>query len=412
MVNKIECCRVCKNSNLIPVLDLGEQYLTGTFPKTKDLSLTKGPLRLVMCHGKDDCCGLLQLEHSYDTGEMYGENYGYRSGINPTMVSHLHSKVKKILSIVDLRKSDLVVDIGSNDGTTLGFYPDNLELVGVDPTAGKFKKYYKPHVNFHADFFSSDYIENEYSKKAKVITSFSMLYDLEDPMSFVGQIAQILDNDGIWVFEQSYLPLMLKQNSFDTVCHEHIEYYGLHQIKWILEKSGLKILDVELNDVNGGSFSVVACLVECNNYVCSKSVNDYLEDEAKSGLMGLEPYEEFARNAERVRLDMRNFVDKSKSEGKKIYALGASTKGNVFLQYCNITGDEVEAIGEVNSEKFGCFTPGSWIKIMDEDQILASNPDYLIILPWHFRDFFLNTPKFKGHTLVFQLPELEILKIL
>ncbi len=411
MVKKIERCRVCKNSNLIPVLDLGEQYLTGTFPKIKDLLLTKGPLRLVKCHGEDDCCGLLQLEHSYDADEMYGENYGYRSGLNSSMVNHLHNKVEKILSIINLKENDLVIDIGSNDGTTLGFYPDSLTLIGVDPTANKFKEFYKPHVNFHADFFSSNLIKNNYSKKAKVITSFSMLYDLEDPMSFVKQISQILAHDGIWVFEQSYLPLMLRQNSFDTVCHEHIEYYGLHQIKWILEKSGLKILDVELNDINGGSFSVTACLEDCDTYVRSKNVDDYLEDEVKSGLMGIEPYKEFARSTEQALLNMRNFIDNNISEGKKIYALGASTKGNVFLQYCGITDDEVEAIGEVNPEKFGCFSPGSWIKIMDENEVLASNPDYLIVLPWHFRNFFLDSPKFKGHTLVFPLPELEIIKV-
>jgi len=295
VIKKIECCRVCKNTNLVSVLDLGEQFLTGTFPEIKDLSLTKGPLRLVKCHGESDCCGLLQLEHSYDADEMYGENYGYRSGLNSSMVSHLNAKVNRILDIVNLKSDDLVIDIGSNDGTTLGFYPDDLTLVGVDPTAGKFKKHYKSHVNFHADFFSSNLIESKYSKKAKVVTSFSMLYDLENPVSFVKQISKILDYDGIWVFEQSYLPLMLEKNSYDTVCHEHIEYYGLYQIQWILRKVGLKILDVELNDINGGSFSVTACLDSCNSYAPSQSVNDCLKNEIKEGLDGLRPYEEFAK---------------------------------------------------------------------------------------------------------------------
>jgi len=411
MIKKIECCRVCKNTNLVSVLDLGEQFLTGTFPEIKDLSLTKGPLRLVKCHGESDCCGLLQLEHSYDADEMYGENYGYRSGLNSSMVSHLNAKVNRILDIVNLKSDDLVIDIGSNDGTTLGFYPDDLTLVGVDPTAGKFKKHYKSHVNFHADFFSSNLIESKYSKKAKVVTSFSMLYDLENPVSFVKQISKILDYDGIWVFEQSYLPLMLEKNSYDTVCHEHIEYYGLYQIQWILRKVGLKVLDVELNDINGGSFSVTACLDSCNSYAPSQSVNDCLKNEIKEGLDGLRPYEEFAKNTKKSRLNLRGFIDKNIEKGKKIYALGASTKGNVILQYCNTNDQDIKGIGEVNPEKFGCFSPGSWVKIMDEDKVLASNPDYLIVLPWHFRNFFLNSPKFKGHTLVFPLPELEIIKV-
>ncbi len=411
MAKKIECCRVCKNTNLVLVLDLGEQYLTGTFPKRKDLSLTKGPLRLVKCHGKNDCCGLLQLEHSYDTGEMYGDNYGYRSGLNSSMVNHLNDKVNKILDMVNLENDDLVVDIGSNDGTTLGFYPDNLILVGIDPTANKFKKYYKSHIKIHANFFSSNLIEDKYSKKAKVITSFSMFYDLEDPVDFARHISKVLDHNGIWIFEQSYLPLMLKKNSYDTVCHEHIEYYGLSQIQWIFNKSGLKVLDVEFNNINGGSFSVTACLDSCDNYTPSKNVYECLKSEIKEGLSDLKPYQDFAKNTKQSYFELRQFIDKNTERGKKIFALGASTKGNVILQYCNINNQDVKGIGEINLEKLDCFSPGSWIKIMNEDDVLASNPDYLIVLPWHFRDFFINSSKFKGCKLVFPLPELKVVKI-
>ncbi|MBI3633461.1 MAG: methyltransferase, partial [Candidatus Vogelbacteria bacterium] len=233
MIKKVSKCRVCGNPELVLVVDLGEQYLTGVFPKVNnEANLTKGPLRLVKCHGDEHCCGLLQLEHSYDLGEMYGENYGYRSGLNSSMVSHLHNKVRQIQSRVKLQQGDLVVDIGSNDGTTLSAYPKDLQLVGIDPTGAKFSAYYPSHVSLIPDFFSAEVLTKHLpGKKAKVVTSFSMFYDLESPVDFARQVASVLDAvDGIWVFEQSYMPLMLERNSYDTICHEHLEYYGLEQI--------------------------------------------------------------------------------------------------------------------------------------------------------------------------------------
>ena len=183
MYKKIDKCRICGNSNLENVLDLDEQVLTGIFPKEKNAEITKGPLRLVKCTGEGDICGLLQLEHSYDLGEMYGENYGYRSGLNTSMVKHLHGKVEKILDQIELCKGDLVVDIGSNDSTTLQAYPSSgLILVGIDPTGVKFHKHYPSHIELIPDFFSSTLLKEKFpGKKVKVITSFSMFYDLEDP---------------------------------------------------------------------------------------------------------------------------------------------------------------------------------------------------------------------------------------
>ena len=258
MYKKVEKCRICGNTHLEQVLDLGEQMLTGVFPREKGEKVTTGPLRLVKCTGTNDACGLLQLEHSYDLGEMYGENYGYRSGLNASMVAHLHNKVKRILGMVNLQAGDLVIDIGSNDSTTLQAYPANgAVLVGVDPTGVKFKTYYPQHIQLIPDFFSAELVQARFpNKKAKVVTSFSMFYDLEDPLGFMRQVHDVLAEDGIWVFEQSYMPTMLATNSYDTVCHEHLEFYALRQIQWMAERVGFRIKDVEFNDVNGGSFSV------------------------------------------------------------------------------------------------------------------------------------------------------------
>ena len=256
-------CRICGNSNLVRVLDLGEQTLTGVFPKSLGQQITRGPLQLVKCVGDTETCGLLQLAHSYDLAEMYGDNYGYRSGLNASMVKHLQAKVERILAKVDLSGHPIVLDIGSNDGTTLGFYPSSqCQRVGMDPTAQKFRQYYPVDVEAIADFFSATrFLQSFPNRKARVITSFSMFYDLEEPMSFVREVAQILDDKGVWVFEQSYMPLMLETNSYDTACHEHLEYYSLKQVAWMLRRANMKIVDVEFNRVNGGSFSVMAALV-------------------------------------------------------------------------------------------------------------------------------------------------------
>ncbi len=235
----IERCRICGNPNLVSVLHLGEHVLTGVFPRTKDEVLTSGPLELVKCHndGGEDVCNLVQLRCSFPSAEMYGTNYGYRSGLNQSMVDHLHDKVAKIRQMVTLNIGDLIVDIGSNDSTLLQAYPaaHGLRLLGIDPTGHKFRQFYPPHIELAPTFFSADTVQAVAgAQKAKVITSIAMFYDLEEPLSFMRHITDVLADDGVWVFEQSYMPSMLEVNAYDTICHEHLEYYGLKQVKWLL----------------------------------------------------------------------------------------------------------------------------------------------------------------------------------
>lgn len=406
MYKKICECRICGNTNLKRVLDLGDQMLTGVFPRERDAQVTVGPLRLVKCVGGEEACGLLQMEHSYDLGEMYGENYGYRSGLNASMVKHLQAKVARIRSMVTLNPGDLVVDIGSNDSTTLQAYPKDLDLVGVDPTGVKFHQYYPPHIKLIPDFFGAALIQARYpGRKAKVVTSFSMFYDLEAPMDFMRQVHEVLADDGIWVFEQSYMPTMLATNSYDTVCHEHLEFYALKQIQWMAERVGFRILDVEFNDVNGGSFSITVAK-KLGGEVMVPSVQKILDDERAQGLDTLVPYQQFVERVEQTRKALLDFIAQAKAQGKTVAALGASTKGNVLLQYCGLTDKEIQFVGEVNPDKYGAYTPGSWIPIISEDDLLQKGIDYLLVLPWHFRAFFEGLPKLSRATLVFPLPTL------
>ncbi len=408
MYTKINKCRICGNDKLEQVLDLGEQVLTGVFPRERDAEITSGPLRLVKCIG-DEACGLLQLEHSYELSEMYGENYGYRSGLNDSMVKHLHAKVDKILDLVELNDGDLIVDIGSNDSTTLQAYPKSGPvLVGIDPTGIKFHTYYPKHIQLIPEFFSASLIKEKFpEKRAKVVTSFSMFYDLEEPMAFMQEVFDILADDGIWVFEQSYMPTMLEMNSYDTVCHEHLEYYALYQIKWMADKVGFSIVDVEFNDINGGSFSVSVKKASSTTQH-AQIVDEILMREKDLGLDTLEPYFEFSKRVEKTRSDLLSFIEKAKNEGKSIGALGASTKGNVLLQYCGIKETDIPYVGEVNPEKYGCYTPGTLIPIIPEDELLAKDLDYLMVLPWHFKQSFMKSPKFVKSSLLFPLPEVSV----
>lgn len=405
-VRPIDRCRICGGAELEQVLDLGEQMLTGVFPSEIGADITRGPLRLVKCTSGAGC-GLVQLAHRFDLGEMYGNNYGYRSGLNPAMVRHLHAKVARIRERIELRDGDLVIDIGSNDGTTLAAYPAGLVRVGIDPTAEKFAAYYPSGSRLVADFFSAGVVERQgLGQHARVITSFSMFYDLEDPLQFMRDVHGALADDGLWVFEQSYLPSMLEMNSYDTVCHEHLEYYALAQVKWMADRVGFTLVDLEFNDVNGGSFSVTAS--RSAGAVEAAEVGAVLAREAAAGMDGTAPLLEFARRVAESRREVLEFVDHARAEGRRVAALGASTKGNVLLQYCGLGPDRIEAVGEVNPEKFGTYTPGTWIPVVPEAGLVASSPDYLLVLPWHFRRFFVENPRLDGTTLVFPLPRLQV----
>lgn len=411
MFNVIDSCRICGNKQLVEILDLGNQSLTGSFHLPSE-SVDTAPLVLVKCFHDDasKVCGLVQLKHTYALKKMYGENYGYRSSLNASMIKHLSNAVEEILTFdLRLNQDDLIIDIGSNDGTFLNHYPaTEAQLIGIDPTAKYFKKYYKPHIQIIEDFFSAQkVIEHFPTKKAKIITSFSMFYDLEEPQFFTDEIAKLLDEDGIWVLEQSYLPLMLKNNSFDTVCHEHLEYYSLKQIQWMFKKAGLKIIDVQFNDVNGGSFRVYAAKENSSHLTKEAHIQNILAEEAAMQLDTLQPYQDFCQRINQLKKELCHKIEAIQRSGQTIYGLGASTKGNVLLQYYDLDASHIQAIAEVNADKFGKVTPGSLIPIEDEKLILEKKPDYFLVLPWHFKAFFETNNAFKGIKLLFPLPFVE-----
>lgn len=416
MHKDISSCRVCGNSHLTPVLDLGHLSLTGFFPRREDAKVEASPLELVKCspYKRDVCCGLLQLRSSCIFKPDYFIHYGYRSGLNRLMARHLERLAFEAAKRAVLKTDDLVVDIGSNDGTFLkAFDRKKFRLIGFDPAIKGFRCYYPPRIRGIDDFFSSRLYRREIKTKAKLVVSIAMFYNLESPLEFARQVYEILDDNGLWVFEQSYMPAMLKNTAYDAICQEHLEYYALSQIQWIIDHAGFKIINVEFNDVNGGSFCVTAAKAGSSRHKSYAGLGRLLMVEKTGRFNEPAPYKDFSGRVFAHRRLLRQKIHCIRKSHKRIIGYGASTKGNVILQFCDLSRADIDCIAEVNEHKFGCFTPGSLIPIVSEKEALDLNPDYLFILPWHFKREFLRKEKkylASGGALFFPLPEITIIK--
>jgi len=403
-------CRLCKSNNLIDFLNLGQQSFTGIFPEDKDTRVPHGDLTLQRC----EVCTLVQLAHTYDKSIMYGMNYGYRSSLNDSMKLHLQEISRFIKDSVTFKSGDVIVDIGSNDGTFLSFFEGkDLIRIGVDPTIKKFSSSYSAEITTIPDFFNRDVYSSASNKPAKFISSISMMYDLDDPIGFASDVADCLDKEGAWFFEQSYLGLMIEKLAYDTICHEHLEYYSAETIKRILEQVGLVVKDMKLNSVNGGSIAVLA--VKKSNRLAGhcKEFIELLHRERITGLNTGEKLVKFRKEVEEHRQQLKSQIEEFISSGKRVAALGASTKGNVLLQYCDLDSTKISFIGDVNRDKFGCVTPGTLIPIIQESEVFERAPDVILILPWHFQETFLRkTSSFidKGGIVVFPLPKIQVLQ--
>lgn len=404
----LENCRLCQGRDLQVLLDLGVMASCGNFPKREEEDLN-GPMNLVRCTG----CGLVQMGYSYHMPVFFGEGYGYRSGLNRTMVNHLHSVVRSVQEVRPLAEGEYVLDIGANDGTSLKAYPADANRVGMDPTISTFKDFYPDDIIQIADFFSSkNWVERVGNHKASIVSSIAMFYDIERPVDFAKEIASILAPDGVWVFEQSYLPLMLERRSFDTICHEHLEYYTLSQIERILSEAGLRVVAVDLNDINGGSFRITATHVTSP---IEETDPEQLSELRKSDAAFNENFDaifsDFSGRLDELKKALLGCFKDLASQGKTVHGYGASTKGNTLLQLYGIDAALMPMIADVNERKWGLMTPGTHIPIVSEEESKRHRPDYYMVLPWHFRDGILEREKefiAHGGGFIFPLPQVEI----
>lgn len=410
-------CRVCGSKALTKVIDLGEQHLQGSFfkPGKETPPLRKIPLELLRCDPTIDenACGLLQMRHSVPPNILYSA-YWYRSGTNQTMRDHLREIAGDATAII-IKKDARVLDIGCNDGTLLNNYPDIFAKFGVDPS--DVAQQIKGKIHVVQDIFPSEEL-NQLLKGQKfdIITSIAMFYDLEDPVNFVKNIKAALNPEGIWIFEQSYMPAMLKMNSYDTICHEHLEYYSLAVIEKILKKADMKVFRVELNDINGGSircYGTHSANFKYKSHEFARSIEEMRQQEFDLQLDTDKPYKNFQERINVHKEELMDVLLKLKNESKKIHIYGASTKGNTILQWCGINSSIIDYAAERNPDKYGAKTIGTNIPIISEAESRAMNPDYYLVLPWHFKNEFLEREKEmieKGTGLIFPLPTIEIIK--
>jgi hypothetical protein len=381
--------------NTTELFSLGEICVSDFLDQTqlKD-KCKKYELKLLL----ENDTGAVKLESQPPCNTMWGK-YWYRSGTNDTMKNELN---KIVNSIVSVRNQDggTWLDIACNDGTLLSYVPASYSKYGVDPADDTFKNESSKHGVIIQDYFSKSILPNNF--KADVITTIAMFYDVANPDQFVKDIYNVLDNNGIWVVQMSYTPLMIKQLAFDNICHEHMYYYSLFNIKTIFERNGLKILNCELNDINGGSFRVYAVkdTVNLNNFanqqkrdVFEFNVNSLLEYEKSLQLDNPKTWDHFYNQIKELKEKTVEFLNKAKSEGKTVYGYGASTKGNTLLQYFGIDQTLVQKLVERSPYKFGLFASGSNIPIISEDEMRKNPPDYMLVLPWHFIDEFVKREK-------------------
>ncbi|MHB8884074.1 MAG: class I SAM-dependent methyltransferase [Methylovirgula sp.] len=409
-------CRICGCPDLAPVIDLGDQYLQGSFvkPPMQMPPIRRVPTRLVRCDVSRDenACGLLQLAHSIPPEILYA-NYWYKSGTNETMRQHLAEIAASALAILD-PKAKRALDIGCNDGTLLNCIPKTFERWGIDPS--DIAAAIPAPIQVINTVFPSDKAKHRLrGLRFDLITSVAMFYDLEDPVKFASSVEELLEDEGIWVLEMSYMPLMLEMNSFDTVCHEHLEYYSLSVLNTIMARAGLRVFKTSLNWINGGSLRCYVCKADCFRYDAAEARDLIRRLQVNEFQMQLDtnvPYLAFQLRIDALRQQMTELLARIHADGGSVHVYGASTKGNVLLQWYGIDSYKVPYAADRNPDKVGAYTLGTGIRIISEEESRRMRPDYYLVLPWHFKQEFLTRERetiMAGTKMIFPLPEISVI---
>jgi len=382
---KISNCLICGNDYLTSSINMGTLPSSGYFPKTKTESIPEGLLELLTC----STCSLTQLSHIYSPKELYdGSFYGYASSTNEIMLQHLDTLSKEIHNL----KPDAMnfLDIGSNDGTLLKSHEKNFKfsnaLVGCDPTIKHFRENYFGKLVGIEELFSYEAVQKNFSGKFDIITCIAMLYDLDEPNKFIHEIKNLLKPGGLFIIEQSYLPSMVNTNSFDTICHEHLEYYTLTSLKYLLEKNGFILMDASLNSSNGGSIRIYASIEGKANLNAEKRIGNLLDQEININVYKIDPLLSLAVRMKNIKSQTLAKINEIKEDGYKIAGYGASTKGNTFLNYLELNTQTISFIVDRNIKKVGRFTPGSNIPIVSEEDGFSESKVAYLVLPWHFKE--------------------------
>ncbi|HET8562617.1 MAG TPA: class I SAM-dependent methyltransferase [Candidatus Binatia bacterium] len=414
---KLEKCRVCGNPSLIPCISIGPQYLSAVFPESLDYrrEVPRLPLDLVMCGKNEDgsTCGLVQLGHELDLRCMY-DAYPYTSSTNSSMPAILKEIAESGRALGHLQRGDVILDIGCNDGTLLSFFKnEDFDLLGIDPARNVRPLLDSKDYTHIRDFFSVKAYSSATERKARLIFSVAMFYHLTQPVNFSRDVAECLADDGVWIAQMAYLPTMIRTNMYDNIVHEHVGYYATHHMQWIMERVGLEIFDVELNDVYGGSFRLFVKKKDCKRFPQTERYRAILVEEQEFGIFDPGTYRAFMQRVGKTRKDLQDLCRKIRQEGKTIWVYGASTKGNTILQYCGFNKDQLVAAADANPFKLGKYVVGADIPIKDEATMRTAKPDYLLALPYSFLSGFMKREAellAKGTKFIVPLPEVHVVR--
>ena len=397
---KIKSCLLCKNKKLKKIFSLGNFFVSNFVNKNQIYKGIKAPLTLMYCSK----CTLLQLSHIAPQEIMYKKFYWYRSGVTKTMQDGLKDIYSSSLKFVNLKKNDVVLDIGANDGTLLKYYKKNLITIGCEP-AKNLTQNLKKNCDFVLnDFWSYKKIKKILNakklKKPKIITAIGMFYDLEDPNKFIKDAALSLDDEGVFIAQLMCLKSMIQKNDLGNICHEHIEFYSLKSLKYLFENNGLEIFKIELNNINGGSYRIF----------CRKFKNGSIKLEKENVLASVSKFVKRIKENKKVTM---NFIKKEVKKNKKIFLYGASTKGNTILQYYKLNNKIIPYAAEKSPEKWNKYTVGTGIKIISEKKARRLNPDYFLVTPWGFIKEFIKRESSwikKGGKFILPFPKFKLIK--
>jgi hypothetical protein len=414
-VNFITKCKICGSKHLTDVMKIAPQHLSATFVKSNldlDIAKIKVPLTLALCDKSKDAsaCGLLQLREEVNPDLLYRQ-YFYRSFTSETMRRDLKDVIDDVISKANPKDDEIVIDIGANDCTTLAFYSEKFIRVAYEPAQNIDWSNVPKDIKIINDYFNAAAFKKIFpGKKAKIVTCNAMFYDLSNPNQFVKDVKEILDDEGIWSIQLSYLPLMIENMNFYDICHEHLSYYSLSSLHRLMEQNGLFIFAASENQVNGGSLRAFITHDKNRSYLTQKYAAELKDFEAREKLMRLEDpqtYKIFNNKMNDLASKVRGFIEGEIKKGNRVLGLGASTKGNVLLQFFGLTTEHLKQISERNNNKVGLRTLGTDFELISEESARQIKPSAMLVLPWYFKteivareyDYIKN-----GGSLIFPMP--------
>lgn len=390
----ISKCKICGSSDLTDVIQLAPQHLSATFVKTNDgldIAKIKVPMTLTLCDKSKNAknCGHLQMREEVNPDLLYRQ-YFYRSATNDMMRADLKNVIEDVTSKAKPQANDIVIDIGANDCTTLQFYPETLTRVGYEPAQNIDWSGVPKSIKIINDYFNAAAFEKTFpGKKAKAVTCNAMFYDLSDPNTFVKDVKKILADDGVWSIQLSYLPLMIENMNFYDICHEHLSYYSLATLQRLMEQNGLFIFAASENHVNGGSLRAFVTHDKNKSFMTPAFAADlkkFADRETAMKLESAETYKAFDKKMNELATKVRGYIETEIKNGRRVVGLGASTKGNVLLQFFGITKNHFAAISERNTDKVGLRTLGTDFELVSEEAARDMRPSCMLVLPWYFKD--------------------------